>query len=104
MGLSLHDADVHADRGQQLADAVVQFAGDALAFFILHVLQTRGKLDLLLLRCQVGDQNSGGRFVAGQYTEGKIGGDQTAVGEYADAFRLRSIRSEPRAATSGNEA
>ena len=49
LGLRLHDADVHADRGQQLADAIVQFAGDALALLILHVLKARGKLRLLLL-------------------------------------------------------
>jgi hypothetical protein len=41
VGLRLHGADVHAESGQDLADVVVQFAGQPATFVALH-LQKRG--------------------------------------------------------------
>src|ERR1700688_35228 len=55
MRLRLHDAYVHADRSQQLPDAVMQLASNALAFFVLHILQARGEFHLLFLDAEVGD-------------------------------------------------
>src|ERR1700676_5162296 len=50
MGLRLHHRDVHAERCQYLAYAVVQFASQALAFLILHFQQTSGKVAQTLVR------------------------------------------------------
>ena len=49
MGLSLNYAEIHAESCERLADAVVQVASQSSAFLILHTLETRRELYLLLL-------------------------------------------------------
>src|ERR1035438_10301533 len=79
--LRLDDADVHADRGQQLSHAVVQLAGNAFTLLVFQVLETRCQFYLLPLRPEIGDQNTGCRLLPGQHAERKIGGNETAVGK-----------------------
>ncbi|MGA2919519.1 MAG: hypothetical protein ABSE28_00335 [Candidatus Sulfotelmatobacter sp.] len=69
MSLRLHHADIHADCGEQLPHAVVQFPGDALPFIVLHALKARGQVHLLFSGGQVSDQNSSGQLISGQQAE-----------------------------------
>ena len=103
MRLTLNDADVHAKRRQRLAHAVVQLPRQSPPLLILHRLQTRRKLDDLLLCRQVGDQNSGCRFVARQDGEREISGDQPAVRETHMHFSVGRQTLILLAATSGRQ-
>src|SRR5579862_7754728 len=70
---------IDSDRDEQLSDTVMQITSDAPALFILKTLQSRSKFVVLLLRGEVGDQNTDGRLVARKLAEREVSRNRSPV-------------------------
>ncbi len=93
VGLFFDGRSIDSDSDEQLSDTVMQITSDAPAFFILKTLQPRSKFVVLLLRGEVGDQDTGCRLVARKLAEREVSRDRSPVGATEGSFHRRKVRS-----------